>query len=255
MNRPCLHHEILAGETHAAAAEHCVPRGEVPARCALAEAQTAACFEEAASAGNSGDWTERPELPEAHSDAGSLEAEPVGNSDAATEPHVFPEAHSDAGFPEVESAGSSDETSPAYCAECYFPAGHWEHSSVAAPSVHSSAAVPGHDPVSVKADAAHCACHDPASPDGCYPGLADSHRDYSAGSSDNLSPVRVAKFLPAAATVRFVVLKAAEHSLPAGSPGCCFPAHWDASHTAAAYHHAGRRWDFHQAAPRSADHF
>jgi len=126
---------------------------------------------------------------------------------------------------------------------------------VAAPSGHSSAAVPDHDPVSVTADAAHCACHDPASPDDCCPEPDDLHRDYSDDLLDSLSPVRAAKFLPAVAKVHFAALKAVGHSSLAGSPDCCFPAHWDARHTAAAYHHAGRRWDFHPAGLHSADHF
>lgn len=270
MNRPCLLHEIPADETRAAGAERCAPAAEeqthaeaVAAARALSLAdavmaaalpteRSAAGFVEAASAGNSAEATAHPARPEAHSGAGFPAEERVDNSDATTEPHVFPEVHSGAGSPEAEPVGNSDVTIPAGCAECCSPAVHTAHSSVAAQEDYSSAAGLVHDPGLPMADAAHCACHDPASRDGCCPAAAGLPREYSAGSSDNLSPVRAARFLPAAATVRFAVLKAAEHSLSAGFPDYYSPAHWDARHTVAACHHGARRLDFRPAVRRSA---
>ena len=216
MNRPCLLHGILADETHAEAAEH---------YALAAEEQTHAEAEGSARALSLADAVMAAAPPAARSAAGFAEVESAGNSAEATAHPALPAAHSGGGSPEAEPVGNSDVTIPACCAECCFPAAHKGRSNVAAPVDYSSAAVPGRDPVWLTADAAHCACRDPASPDDCCPAAAGSHRGYSADLLDSLSPVRVEKFLPAAVRARFAALLDAGRSSPAGSLDCCSPAH------------------------------
>jgi len=241
VNHPSLLREILADEIHAAAAEH----------YALAAAeQTHAEAEAAARASSLADAVTAAAPPVEQAAAGFAEVESAGNSAEATAHPALPEAHSGAGSPAAEPVGKSDASIPAYRAEGCFPAVHTAHSSVAAPADYSSAAAPVHDLVWLTADVARCACHDPASPDGCCL-AADLRRDYWDDLLGSLSPVRAARFLPAVDSLeRFAEPKAGGHSFPAGSPGCYSPVHWDARHTAAAYHHAGRCSDFHQAGPR-----